>query len=112
MEGLEGVIFGIITHAGNARGLAFEALQAAEQGDFAKAQTLMEEAEADIREAHKIQTEIIHKEANGERIDVGVLFVHSQDHLMTAISEKTLIERLIYMHQRLTNLETKGKTTL
>jgi PTS system cellobiose-specific IIA component len=108
MEGLEAVIFGIITHAGNARGLAYEALQAAEQGDFAKAQTLMSDAEEDIRQAHKIQTEIIHKEASGERVDVGVLFVHSQDHLMTAISEKTLIERLIVMYQRLTLLEQKG----
>ena len=69
----------------------------------------MSEAENDIREAHKIQTSIIHKEAAGEKIDVGVIFVHAQDHLMTTLSEKALIERMIKQNKRIYDIEQKLK---
>ena len=39
--------------------------------------------------------DIIQAEVNGEGITPSVLFVHSQDHLMTAIEAKTLIEGMI-----------------
>ncbi len=46
------------------------------------------EAEKELGNAHRIQTDIIQKEAAGEKIDISVLFVHAQDHLMTAMAEK------------------------
>lgn len=109
MEELESVIFGIISYSGNAKGLCYEALAASEEGDFETSEKLMNEAENDIREAHKIQTSIIHKEAAGEKIDVGVIFVHSQDHLMTTLSEKALIERMIKQNKRIYDIEQKLK---
>lgn len=105
MKEMESIIFGIISHSGNAKGLCYEALSAAELGQFEEAKRLMHEAEQDIREAHRIQTTLIHKEAAGEKIDMGVIFVHAQDHLMTTLSEKSLIERLINMNERLHRLE-------
>ena len=59
-------------------------------------------------EAHNIQTEIIKNEVSGNNIDVSVLFVHAQDHLMTSIEAKSLIECMIKMYKRIENLE-KGK---
>ena len=100
-EDMEVIIFEIISQGGTAKGLAYEALQAAENEDFQKAEELLKEADECLKEAHKIQTGIIQAEARGERTEVSVLFVHAQDHLMTAIEAKTLIEHIIKLHKKL-----------
>ena len=45
--------FEIVAYAGDARSKLVEALKAAENGDFAKAESLVEEAGSCIAEAHK-----------------------------------------------------------
>ncbi|MGG7178177.1 PTS lactose/cellobiose transporter subunit IIA [Clostridium paraputrificum] len=97
------IIFEIISHGGTAKGMAYEALQAAEKGDFEEADRLLKEADKELLEAHHIQTSIIQAEAAGDKTEVSVLFVHAQDHLMTAIEAKTLIECMIRLYKRLDN---------
>lgn len=58
---MEELIFGIISHGGTARGLAYEAFEAALEGDFDQAEELMKEAEAEIGEAHKLQTSTLQR---------------------------------------------------
>lgn len=89
--------FEIISYGGNAKGLAYEALQEAESGNYDKADELMKESNKDLEKAHNIQTEMLTMEARGEKIDIGILFVHAQDHLMTAIEAKSLISHMIKM---------------
>lgn len=101
----EKVIFEIILHAGNARAEAYEALKLAEQGEFSKSREHMKNSDIEIGIAHKAQTDMIQKEVAGEKIEISLLFVHAQDHLMTAIAEKTLIENLITMHEKVKKLE-------
>lgn len=98
---MEVIIFEIISHAGTAKGMAYEALAAAEKGAFEESDRLMKEADLELLEAHHIQTEIIQAEAAGDKAEVSVLFVHAQDHLMTAIEAKTLIECMIRLYKRL-----------
>jgi cellobiose PTS system EIIA component len=100
-EDMEVIIFEIISQGGTAKGLAYEALAAAEEGNFDKAEELLKEADVCLGEAHKIQTGIIQAEARGEKTEVSVLFVHAQDHLMTAIEAKTLIEHIIKLHKKI-----------
>lgn len=102
---MEELIFGIISHGGTARGLAYEAFEAALEGDFAQAEELMKEAEQEIGEAHKLQTSTLQREASGEKFDIGVIFVHAQDHLMTAMAEKSLLKQMIAMQKRIAKLE-------
>jgi len=106
-EQMELVVFEIVNSAGMAKGLAYEALGEAEKGNFKKAENLLKEADEALLSAHNIQTDIIQAEVNGERITPSVLFVHSQDHLMTAIEAKTLIEGMIKMYKRINKLEKK-----
>lgn len=103
----EEIIFDIILHGGNARGEAYEALKAAENGDFERAKELLEEAEKEIRIAHKAQTSMIQSEIRGEKVEMSLLMVHAQDHLMTAIAEKGLIENMINLYKRIDELENK-----
>ena len=104
-EQMELVVFEIVNSAGMAKGMAYEALSEAEKGNFEKAENLLKEADEALLSAHNVQTEIIQVEVNDKGITPSVLFVHSQDHLMTAIEAKTLIEGMIKMYRRIDKLE-------
>lgn len=107
MFDMETVIFEIISNGGDAKGLAYEAMAMAEKGEFDKAEELLKEADESLLRAHHIQTDLIQKEASGEHTEVNVIFVHAQDHLMTAIEVRTLAETFIRMNKRLYELENK-----
>lgn len=104
-EKLELIVFDIVNSAGTAKGLAYEALTEAEKGNYEEADKLLKEADKSLLEAHNIQTEIIQSEASGDNMEVTVLFVHAQDHLMTAVEAKSLIECMIKMYKRIEKLE-------
>lgn len=107
-EELEVIVFDIVNTAGAAKGLSYEALGEAEKGNYSKAEELLKEADKSLLEAHNIQTGIIQNEVNGDNMEVSVLFVHAQDHLMISIEAKSLIECMIRMYKRIEKLE-KGK---
>ena len=104
---METVIFEIILHAGNARAEAYEALRVAKARDFEAAAEHLRLAEEEIGIAHRTQVEIIQGEARGEKTEISLLFVHAQDHLMTAIAEKSLIENMVDMQKTIYLLEQK-----
>ncbi|HEX2949525.1 MAG TPA: PTS lactose/cellobiose transporter subunit IIA [Armatimonadota bacterium] len=91
----------LITHAGNGRAEAYTALQAAKEGDFAKAEDRLAASERELGEAHKSQTKLLASEAQGVGMSPSLLLVHAQDQLMTAISERLLISELIELYRRL-----------
>ena len=93
------ISFGIIVAAGHARTLAFEALKAARKHDFEAAHRLLEESGKAALEAHRQQTALLSKEANGDHTPVDVMLVHAQDHLMTAMLAQELIEEILYLHE-------------
>ena len=69
------------------------------EGKYEEAEKEMGLANDALAKAHDVQTEMIQKEASGEKIELSFLFVHAQDHLMTAISEKNLIEQIIELRK-------------
>lgn len=99
MEEIELSIMNIIINAGEAKTHAYEALRKVNEGKYDAADEEMKKANEALEVAHNFQTSFIQKEANGEKVDIGVLFVHAQDHLMTAISEKNLIEQIIELRK-------------
>lgn len=97
----------ILTHAGDARMLAKQALEAVQQFDFAKAEEVLAEAKKEITEAHSAQTEIIQNEARGVKYEYSMLFNHAQDTLMTINSEIELTTTLIATFHVFANRITK-----
>lgn len=75
--------FEIVSYAGEARSKLLDALKAAQNGDFEKAEELVESANSSIVEAHHAQTSLLQKEAAGEDLAFSVTLMHGQDHLMT-----------------------------
>lgn len=94
---MEELAFQIILHAGDARSQAMEALRMAREQKFEEAQELIQGAKEKLIEAHHIQTGLLQAEAGGTKQEVCLLMVHAQDHLMTAMLAKDLIEEMVLM---------------
>lgn len=101
MSDTESIIFSLISLGGNAKGLAYEALEAAENQEYSKAEELLKEADQQILEAHHVQAELIKDETAGKKVEVSLLMVHAQDHLMSAIQALELIEAIIRLNKKL-----------
>ncbi|MFT8727709.1 MAG: PTS lactose/cellobiose transporter subunit IIA [Liquorilactobacillus ghanensis] len=95
------VIMGLIMAGGNAKGSSVAAIQAAKQGDFAAAEKQLTAADQALTQAHNVQTEMLTKEAQGEKTPVDLYLVHAQDHLMTAIAFKDLAQEFVEVYQRM-----------
>lgn len=107
MEGLEQLAFELISNSGSARSYAFEALNFAKEGKVEEAKEKMSIASKEILKAHNAQTKLIQKEASGEKIEVNILLAHAQDHLMTSMLAKDLIEEMIDMQEEINDLKEK-----
>ena len=87
----------IILHAGDARMKTMEALDLLDKFDIDGAKAKMKEAQSNIVEAHKVQTDAIQAETRGEPSEYSLLFTHAQDTLMTIYSEINIAKHLISM---------------
>ncbi|WP_028777741.1 PTS lactose/cellobiose transporter subunit IIA [Shimazuella kribbensis] len=98
---LEEISFQIILHAGNARSSSMEAIHLAKEGKFEEAAAKIAEAEKEFLEAHHSQTKLLQKEASGQGQSPTVLLIHSQDHLMTAMTVKEMAQEFIELYERI-----------
>ncbi|TLG80891.1 PTS lactose/cellobiose transporter subunit IIA [Vagococcus zengguangii] len=101
-EYLEAVM-GLIVNSGNAKSDAMEAIYAAKEGKFEEADEKIKAAEEALVEAHHSQTGLLTKEAQGEKLEITLLTVHSQDHLMTSITFTDLAKELVDVYRKLYN---------
>ena len=65
---------------------------------------LLKESEESSLLAHNAQTELLQAEANGDNSNYSIIMVHAQDHLMTAITEKNLIEQIMELRKIINTL--------
>lgn len=98
---MEVIVFNLISFSGDARKASMEAISYAREGDFDKANICIMEATEKISEAHKIQSELIHKEAQGQHTEITLLLVHAQDYLMNAVTIKDLATEMIHMYKEI-----------
>lgn len=96
----EQVIMGIIMHGGNARSYAMQAMQQAREKNYEAAQQFIDQAGEELTKAHHIQTDLIQKEANGNKSEISLLMVHAQDHLMNAMTVKDLAIEIIALSKK------------
>lgn len=97
---MQEVIMEIIINGGDAKNYSMEAIEAAQNNDIATARELIKKSDKALQKAHNIQTSLIQNEAKGEKIIVGLLMVHAQDHLMNAVTVRDLAEHFINMYER------------
>ncbi len=99
--------FNIIVHAGESRSLSSEAMDAAENYDFDKAEDLLKQANDQFLKCHEVQTGMLTKEANGEKNEINIILIHAQDHLTMATMAMDNAKRLVGLYKKIKILEDK-----
>lgn len=95
------VIMELIMYGGDAKSSAMEAIQAAKVGDFELAKSKISMAEASLVKAHHSQTGMLTQEAQGNKVEISLLMVHGQDHLMTSMSFTDLAKEIIELYEKI-----------
>lgn len=85
----------MILHSGNANQLAFSALRKVKSKEFEEAKALIKQAKDESLESHKLQTSLLTTSASGKKVEMDILLVHAQDHLMNSVLAIDLIEEMI-----------------
>ena len=98
---LESTVMELIINAGSAKSLAMEALKAAKDGNWKGADDLLNESSAAAKKAHDVQTQLIGLDQGEGKVPVNLIMVHAQDHIMTSMLARELIEELIDIHRKL-----------
>ncbi len=96
---IETTVMELIINAGEARSCAMQALYAAKRGDWAQVEPLLAEATAASKRAHGVQTQLIGLDEGEGKVPVNLVMVHAQDHIMTSMLARELVEELIELHR-------------
>lgn len=91
--------FQIVAYAGDARSSLLKLIREVRNGEFQNVETLLADADASLKQAHNAQTEVLAKEAGGEDVELGFIFIHGQDHLMTTILLRELAEDFVNLYK-------------
>lgn len=104
----EATLMELIASAGEAKSLAYEALDKLTAGEVAAAEECLRQADGLFMHAHQLQTELLqavagandsvpHRqdESGGADTVPWLLCVHALDILMTGMTEQNLIQRII-----------------
>src|SRR5699024_3942799 len=99
MDSITEIAFQIILHAGNGKASAMEAIQEAKEGNFQAADQMIEQSGEELSKAHGLQTKLIQDEASGHENQINIILIHSQDHLMTAMTVRDLAVEIIELYR-------------
>ncbi|KOS67910.1 PTS mannose transporter subunit IIA [Lysinibacillus contaminans] len=94
-------VMGLIVHSGNTKSECMEAIQLAKKGEIEEARRKIELANESLTAAHHSQTGLLTQEARGEKVEVSMLLIHAQDHLMNAITFRDLAKEMIDLYERI-----------
>lgn len=92
---------GLIVHSGDTKSECMEAIQLAKKGHIIEAKDKIKLANDALIEAHHSQTALLSQEARGEKVEVSMLLIHAQDHLMNAITFRDLAVEMIELYERI-----------
>jgi cellobiose PTS system EIIA component len=92
---LEATVMELIINAGESKSLAMQALICAKKGKWSEVDSLLEQSTEAAKRAHKVQTSLIGMDEGEGKVPVNLIMVHAQDHIMTSMLARELIEELI-----------------
>lgn len=98
--------FQLILHSGNARSIAYEALEKAKTEQLEESFSMMEEAKKELIEAQKIHAEMLRIMANDEEeIKIDLLLMHAEDHIASSAVVVDMTKEIITLYQKLEGLD-------
>lgn len=99
-EKLQEAAFEIILSSGDARNLVHESYKFMREAKYEAATEQLDAASDSLAKAHKAQTELLQQFAGGEKIEMDILMVHAQDHLMTTMTFRDVALEMLVLYQR------------
>lgn len=101
IENLEETVMELIINAGESRSCAMQALYAAKAEKWDEVEGLLEASTAAAKRAHVVQTQLIGADEGSGKVPVNLIMVHAQDHIMTSMLARELVEELIEVHRKM-----------
>lgn len=92
--------FEIVAYAGDARSSLVSILQEARIGKFDNIEKYLAEADENLKLAHNAQTKALAEEAAGNDLEIGFIFVHGQDHLMTTLLLREMVQDSVEIYKQ------------
>lgn len=99
-EELQMLGFEIVAYAGDARSSLMELLKEVRSGKFDNVEAKLKDADENLSLAHNAQTKMLAEEASGKSMDLGIIFIHGQDHLMTTLLLRDLVQDFIELYKK------------
>lgn len=96
--------FQLILAAGNAKSAALMAIEAARNGEYARAEEYLQECDSGLEEAHNQQFAMIQKEAQGQTVPMNIILVHANDHLTMALMAKEYAQEMLHLYREIGEL--------
>ena len=91
--------FEIVAYSGDARSTLLSLLKEMRAGNFENVEEKLKEADENINLAHQSQTKILQQEARGEDMEMGFIFIHGQDHLMTNSLLRDIVDDFTHLYE-------------
>lgn len=98
-EDIQVTAFEIILHSGNARTIIHQAFASMRKKDFETSKEQLESANEEIVTAHQSQTSLLKDYAGGKKIEMEIIMVHAQDHLMTTMTLLEVAREMEFLYQ-------------
>ena len=70
------------------------------EGKFAEAEEKLEEADKELVLAHQAQTDLLQEFSRGTTIEIQIIMVHAQDHLMTTMTLLEVAKEMEHLYKR------------
>ncbi len=102
---LESTVMELIINAGESKSLAMQALMSAKSGHWGEVDELLTQSTAAAKRAHGVQTQLIGMDEGEGKVPVNLVMVHAQDHIMTSMLARELVEELINIHRNLQGIK-------
>lgn len=100
-ESLQMLGFEIVAYAGDARSSLMKLLREVRTGNFENVEEELKNADENLKMAHNAQTQILADEAAGKDMDIGFIFIHGQDHLMTTLLLRELVQDFVELYRKM-----------
>lgn len=92
--------FEIVAYSGDARSKLLNLLKEVRNGNHENVSEVMARVDELLKQAHESQTQMLARESGGEEVELGFIFVHGQDHLMTTLLLRDIIFDMIELYKR------------
>lgn len=99
MEEYYEAAFQMISNVGVAKSLAVEAIYAAKEKNYELAEEKLNESNHYFVEGHKSHSSFIKREAEGEKLEYSMIFMHAEDQLMSVETITILAKEIINLYK-------------